>query len=135
MTTFPDQMTSMVDYYDLQKTIDTLESDGLILYPTDTNWSIGCDATSELAVTRVFRLKNRPYSQPMTILVDSMEMLKRYVDHVHPRIETLLSFHLRPLTIVYDAAVNLPSKLTAADGSIAVRIPQDEFCRDKSRRT
>ncbi|MBR9920196.1 MAG: threonylcarbamoyl-AMP synthase [Bacteroidetes bacterium] len=133
MNTFPDQMTSMVDYYDVKKAVQTLESDGLILYPTDTNWSIGCDATSEVAVARVFRLKKRPADQPLTVLVESIDMLKDYVDHVHPRIETLLSFHVRPLTIVYDQAEKLPQRLTASDGSIAIRIPQDDFCRDLIR--
>ncbi|MCB0706907.1 MAG: threonylcarbamoyl-AMP synthase [Saprospiraceae bacterium] len=134
MHTYPDQMTSMVDYYDLKKAIDVLENDGLILYPTDTNWSIGCDASSEVAVTRAYHLKNRPYELPMTVLVDSIEMLRDYVEHLHPRIETLLSFHLRPLTIVYDKATSLPERLTAADGSIAIRIPQDDFCRELIQR-
>lgn len=130
MHTTLDQTTSMVNYYDLDKTIQSLNSEGLILYPSDTSWSIGCDATSDVAVARIFRLKNREKSKPLTILVDSIAMLKEYVTHLHPRIETLLSFHVRPLTIVYNEAKALPPALLSADGSVAIRIPQDRFCRE-----
>ena len=108
----------------------TLESGGLILYPTDTIWGIGCDATNEDAVQRIFDLKKRPYDKPFVLLVNSIEMLKNYVEHVHPRIETLLMHHLQPLTMIYDQAKNLPPISYAREGSVAIRVVQDSFCRE-----
>ena len=81
-----------------------LESGGLILYPTDTIWGIGCDATNEKAVQSIFDLKKRSYDKPFVLLVNSIEMLKNYVEVVHPKIETLLMHHVQPLTMIYDHA-------------------------------
>jgi L-threonylcarbamoyladenylate synthase len=114
----------------LETITTTLENGGLILYPTDTIWGIGCDATNEVAVQRIFDLKKRPYDQPFVILVNSIEMLKNYVEHVHPRIETLLMYHIQPLTMIYDQAKNLPPIAHAPDGSVAIRVVQDSFCRE-----
>ena len=107
-----------------------LSDGGIMLYPTDTIWGIGCDATNPVAVERVFKLKNREQSKSFVLLVDSIEMLKEYVNHVHPRVDTLLHFHVRPLTVVYDQARNLPQNVIANDGSIGIRIVQDVFCRE-----
>jgi len=106
-----------------------LEEDGLILYPTDTIWGIGCDATNERAVERVFQLKQRDPAKTFVLLVDSLEMLKDYVEQVPPKIETLLAFHTRPLTVVYDQAKKLAPNTVAADGSIAIRIASNLFCK------
>jgi L-threonylcarbamoyladenylate synthase len=74
----------------------------VILYPTDTIWGIGCDATNEKAVERIIDIKSRRSDKGFVVLVDSIEMLKKFVKHVHPRVETLISFHERPLTVIYD---------------------------------
>lgn len=108
----------------------TLERGGLILYPTDTIWGIGCDATNHAAVQRIFDLKQRSHDQPFVLLVNSIEMLKNYVEQVHPKIETLLMYHVQPLTLIYDQAKNLPSIAYAPDGTVAIRIVQDSFCRE-----
>ncbi len=113
----------------IEDIITILKSGGLILYPTDTIWGVGCDATNPVAVRRLYNLKKRELSRPFAILVDSIAMLKKYVKHVHPRIETLLAYHTRPLTIIFDQAVNLPEVLVSDDKSIAVRIVQDDFCK------
>ncbi len=107
-----------------------LENGGLILYPTDTIWGIGCDATNSQAVEKVYDLKQRDRNKSFIILVDSIEMMKEYVEHIHPRIDTLLLHHTRPLTIIFDQARNLPENLVANDGSIGVRLVQDDFCRE-----
>lgn len=114
----------------LEKIKSVLEEGGLILYPTDTIWGIGCDATNPVAVQRIFNLKQRPTSKPFVLLVDSIEMLKEYVEQVHPRIETLLLHHVQPLTVVYEKGKNLPNLSMAADGSVAIRVVVDAFCKE-----
>ena len=107
-----------------------MKNGGLILYPTDTIWGIGCDVNNVPAIKKVYQLKQRDLQKNFVLLVSSLEMLQQYVRHVHPRISTLLSYHRRPLTVVFDGARNLPEELIAEDGSIAIRIVQDEFCRE-----
>jgi len=108
---------------------DILNKGGLILYPTDTVWSVGCDATNPEAIDKVFALKQRDPSLPISLMVDSIEMIKKYVVEIHPRVETLLMHHKRPLTIIYPEACNLPDNLVPLTGSIAIRIVQDPFCQ------
>lgn len=119
----------MVQNYDLESALETLGKGGLILYPTDTVWSIGCDATSPRAVGRVRQLKNTDDALGLEILVSSIDMLRRYVAHLHPRIETLLLYHLRPLTVVYEQGRNLPQSVLGEDGRVAIRLVQDDYCR------
>ena len=130
MMTFSKVAESMTQNYDVLPLIPVLEAGGLILYPTDTIWGLGCDATDADAVERVYELKQRDRSKPFVLLVSDIEMLKNYVVSLHPRIETLLQYHKRALTIIYDQAKNLPANCIGADGSVAIRIPQDDFCRD-----
>jgi L-threonylcarbamoyladenylate synthase len=114
----------------IEDIISVLSKGGLILYPTDTIWGIGCNACDLKAINRIYQLKQRATSKNFVVLVDSIEMLKKYVREVPPRIETLLSYHTRPLTMVFDEARNLPENLIASDNTIAVRIVQDAFCQD-----
>jgi L-threonylcarbamoyladenylate synthase len=107
-----------------------MEKGGTILYPTDTIWGIGCDATNAMAIEKIYQIKRRDTNKPFSLLASSIEMVKEYVEHLHPRIETLLLHHVRPLTVVYDKAKNLPVNLLPADGSIAIRIAQDDFCKN-----
>ena len=107
-----------------------LSKGGLILYPTDTIWGIGCNACDEKAIDRIYQLKQRATTKNFVILVDSIEMLKKYVREIPPRIETLLYYHIRPLTLVFEDARNLPGNLIASDNTIAIRIAQDEFCKE-----
>lgn len=113
----------------MMEVIDTLNSGGTILYPTDTIWGIGCDACNARAIDKVYALKQRDPAKPFIVLAASLAMVKQYVNQVHPRIDTLLGYHKRPLTVVYEQARNLPPNLIAADGSVAIRIPQDDYCR------
>lgn len=121
--------TFMFEQDKLENISRTLDRGGIILYPTDTVWGLGCDACNESAVNRLFDLKQRERAKSFVLLVDSLEMLRDYVEEVHPRIDTLLHYHQRPLTVVYPRAKNLPKGVVAPDGSIGIRIVQDDFCR------
>jgi L-threonylcarbamoyladenylate synthase len=110
-----------------------LRRGGVILYPTDTIWSIGCDATNEEAVSRLMTIKTQKPKNGYIVLVDDIPMLKNHVHVIHPRVQTLLSYHARPLTMIYDKARNVASNVAASDGSLGVRIVQDAFCRELIR--
>ncbi|MEZ4886147.1 MAG: L-threonylcarbamoyladenylate synthase [Chitinophagales bacterium] len=107
-----------------------LQNGGTILYPTDTVWGIGCDATSEEAVKKVYALKQRDESKALIILVKDEEMLRKYVTEIPSSIAVILTHATRPTTIIYPNARNLASNLIAEDGSIAIRIPQHDFCQN-----
>ena len=106
-----------------------LAEDGILLYPTDTIWGLGCDATNPVAIERVYNLKKRDRSKPFVLLVDSIEMLKEYVVNIHPRLETLMLYHKRPMTVIYDQAKNLPENAVGPGGSVAIRVAHDPFCQ------
>ena len=120
----------MVNNYDLEPILACLENGGTILYPTDTIWGLGCDATNAEAVAKIYELKGRQPDKPYVLLVSSIEMLKEYVERIHPRVETLLLFHERPLTVIYEKAKNLPAISTGSDGSVAIRVTHDPFCKE-----
>lgn len=113
----------------LSDIIKTLESDGLLLHPTDTVWGLACSPLSSIAIDKIYDLKQRERSKPMLMLVDSLDMLKRYVPHIHPRIETLHHFHKKPLTVVYPNVQKLPQFALADNGSAAIRIIEDPYCK------
>lgn len=100
------------------------------MHPTDTIWGIGCDACNEAAVSRVYDIKQRERGKPFIVLVSDAKMLRKHVQHLHPRIETLLAFHTRPLTIIYDKGAKLAPSAMAADGSVGIRIVQDALCQE-----
>jgi L-threonylcarbamoyladenylate synthase len=118
---------------DLKKSLDVLRKGGLILYPTDTIWGIGCDATNESAVQKIFLIKKREDFKSMLILVDSPGKLERYV--IVPDIAwELIEVGTSPLTIIYPGARNLAPGLIAVDGSAGIRITSDEFCLELIKR-
>lgn len=119
---------------DLENALETLRTGGVILYPTDTVWGIGCDATCHEAVERVFRLKQRPDSKAMLLLVSDSGMLARYVREIPGAAEQMLASATRPTTIIYGGAQGVDPMLLAADGSVGIRIPDDSFCRALCRR-
>lgn len=114
---------------EILKAYEVLKKGGVILYPTDTVWGIGCDATKAKSVERIYRIKKRPESKSLIILLDLPEKLYQYVDDIPEIAFDFISNIDTPLTIVYPKAKNLPKNLTAEDGSIAIRIVRDEFCR------
>lgn len=115
---------------DISEIARLLEDGGLICYPTDTIWAIGCDATNETAIARLVALKECPPGQGLILLVSSIDMLKLYAPKIHPRVETLLAYHQRPLTMIYEKAVGLPAAVKHTNGSAAIRLATDEFCRE-----
>jgi len=113
---------------DLKEALDVLRAGGLILYPTDTIWGIGCDATQPAAVERVYQLKGRDQHKSLIVLLDTDSKLPAYVQEVPDVAYQLIEYTERPLTIVYSGAKNLADNLIAADGSIGIRIVQHPFC-------
>jgi L-threonylcarbamoyladenylate synthase len=126
---FNNDTATMIQNFKLGRVLTTLESNGLILFPTDTVWAIGCDATQPEAIRRLQGIKTEQTADPFIVLVDSIDMLKKYVRHVHPRIETLLHFHTRPLTVMYEAGDLFAANWKNPGDQVAVRIPQDPFCQ------
>lgn len=111
------------------KCLKVLKGGGTILYPTDTIWGIGCDATLQAAVKKVYRLKNRTEQKSMIILLDEKERLKDYVTSVPEIAWDLIKNVDTPLTIIYPGAKNLAKNVIAEDGSVAIRIVKHQFCR------
>lgn len=114
----------------VNKSVKVLKEGKILLYPTDTVWGIGCDATSQEAVAKVFEIKERSESKSLVILVDSIEMLKKYVPKVSKAVLELLSKTTNPTTIIYDNPVGLAKNVMATDNTVAIRIVQNAFCRE-----
>lgn len=122
---------------DIKAALSALRSGGVILYPTDTIWGIGCDATDEAAVRRVYEIKRRDDSKALILLTDSVESLRRYVpsDCLTDEVLSVVApcdemAQSRPVTVIYPRVSNLPASLLAADGSVAIRITREAFSRD-----
>ena len=114
---------------EIKKACEVLQKGGVILYPTDTVWGIGCDATNEEAVRRVYEIKKRADSKAMLVLVDSPVKVDFYVKDVPVVAWDLIEMATRPLTIIYDGARNLAPNLIAEDGSVGIRVTNEEFSR------
>lgn len=115
---------------DIRLACEVLRRGGVILYPTDTVWGIGCDATDSEAVKRVFAIKKRADNKAMIVLLGDEGMLERYVDGIPDVAYDLISLSDKPLTIVYDRGMNLAPELLGPDGSVGVRVTREEFsCR------
>ena len=119
---------------DIKKAVEVLKKGGVILYPTDTVWGIGCDATNAEAVKRVYDIKQRDDSKALICLVDSDARLQRYVRNVPDvawqLIDSMKEGDVKPTTIILDGAINLAENLIAEDGSIALRITQEAFSKE-----
>ena len=129
MTTSTKDMATMVGKNDLSDVMNALKDGGLILLPTDTVWSIACNSTDQVAIHRLKRLKGEHSPFDLELLVHSIEMFKRYTAHLHPRLETLLLYHTRPLTIVAEQARRLPELAISEEGSAAIRLVRDPYCQ------
>jgi L-threonylcarbamoyladenylate synthase len=115
---------------ELWRTVEILRSGGTILYPTDTIWGIGCDATNFKAVENVYKLKHRVESKSLIVLLNDESKLSDYVEKVPDISYDLINSLNKPTTIIYSNAKNLASNVVAQDGSIAIRVTKDQFCRD-----
>ena len=119
---------------DLQKCIEVLRKGGIILYPTDTIWGIGCDATNPLAVKKIYELKQRDESKSMIVLLADARDLYTYVAAPDPAIFDRLEQQTKPTTYIFDNALRLAENIVNVDGSIGIRIVNDEFCRHLIKR-
>ena len=120
----------MTQQEDIRQAIEVMRKGGVILYPTDTIWGIGCDATNEEAVRRVYQIKQRDDSKALICLVDSDARLQRYVRNVPDVAWQLIDCIDKPTTLILDNAVNLAPNLIAEDGSIGIRITQEAFSKE-----
>ncbi len=119
---------------DMIQCLEVLKNGGTILYPTDTVWGIGCDATNAAAVKKVYELKQRDDRKSMIILVGDEKDILKYVAAPDLAVFDFLEKQTKPTTIIFDGAVGLPGNLIAEDGSIAIRIVKDDFCRHLVKR-
>lgn len=115
---------------DIRNAVETMRRGGIILYPTDTVWGIGCDATNAEAVAKVYNIKHRDDSKALICLVDSESRLQRYVRDIPNVAWDIFELSVKPTTIVLDNAVNLAPNLIADDGSIAMRITKEPFSKE-----
>ena len=114
--------------------VDALLLQQVILYPTDTVWGLGCDAEAPPAVKALYKLKNRPEGQPSIVLVADVAMLRRYAAQVPADIEKLLTEHTKPTTYILPASRVVAPELVAPDGTVGLRVVQDDFCFKVVRR-
>lgn len=127
---------------EIQKALEILRKGGVILYPTDTVWGIGCDATDSVAVAKVYALKKREDSKSLVLLASDMDMICRYVREVPEMAVQLVEVNDKPMTIIYPGAVAgekgsdkasrhcLAYNTVAEDGTVGIRVPMMDFCRD-----
>jgi L-threonylcarbamoyladenylate synthase len=115
-------------HQEINNALKVLKEGGLILYPTDTVWGIGCDATNDDAVSKIYNLKQRSDSKALICLVADDRMLKKYIKDIPDAAFDIMDIEDNPITIIYDNPQNLAQNLIAEDNSIAIRIPDHEFC-------
>lgn len=115
---------------DIKKAVEVMKNGGVILYPTDTVWGIGCDATNAEAVAKVYKIKQRDDSKALICLVDSDARLQRYIRNAPEVAWNVMELATNPTTVIFDEAVNLAPNLIAEDGSIAMRITNEEFSKE-----
>ena len=121
---------AMAPDYPIDDALSSLRNSGLVLFPTDTLWSIGTDATDPVSILRLLRLyQSVSTPHPVEILVDSLEMLKYYAPGLHPKLETLLLYHVHPLSIQVEYVQHLPVQLKEANVPIAFRLVKDTYCQ------
>ena len=114
---------------DVKKATECLKTGGIVLYPTDTIWGLGCNPFDEKAVERLFAVKNRPKEKSLVILLAEARDIIQYVAAPHPDIIDIVSSFTTPTTVIYDGALGFPDNVAHADGSIAIRVTTDPFCK------
>lgn len=135
---------------EIKKAVETLRSGGVLLYPTDTVWGLGCDATDPVAVAKIYKIKNRSDSKSLVLLASDMDMVARYVREIPEMAVQLVEVNDRPMTIIYPDAISgtapaegvapvadrycLAYNVVAEDGSVGIRIPMMDFCIEMVRR-
>ena len=125
----------MTDFYsEVEAALNVLRRGEVILYPTDTIWGLGCDATSEEAIRKIYEIKQRDDSKSLIILVGDEREILQYVAAPDLAVFDFIAAQQRPTTVIFETAINLPDNLIADNGSIAIRIVKDDFCRHLIKR-
>ena len=119
---------------ELNNSIKTLKQGGLILYPTDAVWGLGCDATNFTAVEKLFKLKNREDQKTMICLVNDFNMLNYYIEEIPEAAYSILEYATAPTTIIYDKPLRVSENLIAADNTLAIRMVKEGFCAELLKR-
>lgn len=119
---------------DIEHCVSVLQQGGTILYPTDTVWGIGCDATNPQAVDKIYQLKDRPHNKSLIVLVADEKDILKYVANPNPQVFNFLKNTDKPTTVIYDGAIGLAHNLVHEDGSVAIRIVKEKFCRHLLKR-
>ena len=114
---------------EVNESLAVLKRGGLLLYPTDTIWGIGCDATNADAIDKIYALKKRPESKALICLVSDLKMLNQFVEQIPEVAYTILKYADQPTTIIYDDPIRIAENLVAEDNTLGIRIVQDEFCK------
>lgn len=120
----------MIFEEDIKESLNTLRNGGIILYPTDTVWGLGCDATNQSAVEKIFKIKSREEGKSLLLLVNSEQLIDRYVQEIPEIALELIEVSDTPLTIIYPGGKNLAHGVCASDGSVGIRICNDDFCNE-----
>ncbi len=120
----------MVDFEnDIKNCVQTLQNGGSILYPTDTVWGLGCDAMNASAVEKIFAIKQRPKEKSMIVLLADARDILQYIAAPHPDIIAIIENFERPTTVIYENALSFPDNVVNKDGSLAIRVTTDPFCK------
>ncbi|HPF11671.1 MAG TPA: L-threonylcarbamoyladenylate synthase [Flavobacteriaceae bacterium] len=114
---------------EIEKSLQILKQGGILCYPTDTIWGIGCDATNAAAIEKVFALKKRHESKALICLVSDFKMLNQFVQEVPEVAYDILKYAKKPTTIIYDQPIRVAENLVAEDQSLAIRVTRDDFCK------
>lgn len=125
----------MIDFTtDIEKCLEVLNNGGIILYPTDTVWGLGCDATNAAAVEKIFQLKQRPAHKSMVLLLADERDILKYVTQVDLLVFDYLKKVQKPTTIIYEGVIGIAENIKGTDGTVAIRLVQDVFCRHLVKR-
>jgi L-threonylcarbamoyladenylate synthase len=119
---------------EIEAALQILKRGGLILYPTDTVWGIGCDATNPDAIDKVYKLKNRDDSKALICLVSDFRMLNQFVEDVPEVAYDILKYAVKPTTIIYDDPIRVAENLIAKDNTLAIRVTKNDFCKELVRK-
>ena len=128
------QQRVAIDREDFNQALETLKAGGIILYPTDTIWGLGCDATNPEAVEKIFNLKGRDKGKSMIVLLGNDNQLQSYVQEIPDVAYELIDVSEKPLTIIYSNAKNLATNVVAEDGSVGIRVVNHPFCEQLIQR-
>lgn len=119
---------------EINKALEILKKGGVILYPTDTVWGLGCDATNLEAVSKVNEIKGRSADKSLIVLLDTDNKLQSYVNNIPDVAYELIEYTEKPLTVIFSNAKNLATNVINADGSVGIRIPRHDFCQQLIQR-